>query len=200
MRGNLAKSRVAFCLLRSLCPALPVLARPSRRRETWPLYELPPSSERREVYMPPSLRPEHVLATILSSTEEGLLSFSLDGTIQSWSGRAEQLYGYAAAEITRRSVTMLLPIYQVPACQEFLRAVKEDTFPCCENTERLRKDGSRIRVELKRAAVRDETGSVMGILETASAEDLHAQSRAAEGHLPSCWNRCPRYSGPRTKT
>ena len=40
--------------------------------------------------MPPSLRPEHVLATILSSTEDALLSFSLDGTIQSWSRGAEQ--------------------------------------------------------------------------------------------------------------
>jgi diguanylate cyclase (GGDEF)-like protein/PAS domain S-box-containing protein len=141
--------------------------------------------------MPPSLRPEHVLATILSSTEYGLLSFSLDGTIQSWSGGAEQLYGYAAAEITGRPVTMLLPIYQIPACEEFLRAAKNGVFACRENTERLRKDGSRIRVALKRAAVRDETGSVMGILETASAEGLHAQSRAAEGHLPSLLEQMP---------
>jgi diguanylate cyclase (GGDEF)-like protein/PAS domain S-box-containing protein len=141
--------------------------------------------------MPSSLRPEHVLATILSSTDYGLLSFSLDGTIQSWSGGAEQLYGYAAAEITGRPVTMLLPTYQVPACREFLQAAKNGVFACCENTERLRKDGSRIRVALKRAAVRDETGSVMGILETASAEGLHAQSRAAEGQLPSLLEQMP---------
>jgi diguanylate cyclase (GGDEF)-like protein/PAS domain S-box-containing protein len=141
--------------------------------------------------MPPSLRPEHVLATILSSTEYGLLSFSLDGTIQSWSGGAEQLYGYAAAEITGRPVTALLPIHEVPACEEFLRAAKNGVFASCENTERLRKDGSRIRVALKRAAVRDATGSVMGILETASAEGLHAQSRAAEGELPSLLEQMP---------
>ena len=65
--------------------------------------------------MPPSLRPEHVLATILSSTEDALLPFSLDGTIQSWSRGAEQLYGYPAAEITGRPVTVLLPIYEIPA-------------------------------------------------------------------------------------
>src|SRR5260370_1060006 len=141
--------------------------------------------------MPPGLRPEHVLATILSSTEYGLLSFSLDGTIQSWSGGAEQLYGYAAAEITGRPVTMLLLIYQVPACEEFLRAAKNGTFACRESTERLRKDGSRIRVALKRAAVRDETGSVMGILETASAEGWHAKSRAAEGRLPPLLEQMP---------
>jgi len=141
--------------------------------------------------MPPSLRPEHVLATILSSTEDALLSFSLNGTIRSWSRGAEQLYGCAAAEITGRPLTTLLPIYEVPACEKLLRAAKDGSFACCENTERLRKDGSRIRVALKRAAVRDEAGSVMGILETASAEGWHAQSRAAEGHLPSLLEQMP---------
>jgi diguanylate cyclase (GGDEF)-like protein/PAS domain S-box-containing protein len=141
--------------------------------------------------MPPSLRPEHVLATILSSAEDALLSFSLDGTIQSWSRGAERVYGYAAAEITGRPVTMLLPIYEIRACEELLRAAKDGNVACCESTERLRKDRTRIRVALKRAAVRDETGSVMGILETASAEDLHAQSRAAEGHLPSLLEQMP---------
>jgi len=133
--------------------------------------------------MPPSLRPEYMLAAILSSTEDGLLSFSLDGTIQSWSGGAEQLYGYAAAEITGRPVTMLLPIYQVPACEQFLRAAKKGVFACCENTERLRKDGSRIRVALKRAAVRDDSGSVTGIVETARAEGLLVLNPAVDGQL-----------------
>jgi diguanylate cyclase (GGDEF)-like protein/PAS domain S-box-containing protein len=133
--------------------------------------------------MPPSPRSEHVLATILSSTEDALLSFSLDGTIQSWSRGAEQLYGYAAAEITGRPVTMLLPIYEIPSYEQLLRATQDGTFACCENAERLRKDGSRIRVMLKRAAVRDENGSVMGILETASAEVLQVQSPTADKQL-----------------
>jgi diguanylate cyclase (GGDEF)-like protein/PAS domain S-box-containing protein len=141
--------------------------------------------------MPPSLRPEHLLATILSSTEDGLLSFSLDGTIQSWSSGAERLYGYAGGEITGRRVNVLVPIYDIPACEEFLRAAKHGIFACSENTERLRKDGSRIRVALKRAAVRDETGSVMGIVETAIAEGLHAQSRAEDKQLPSLLEQMP---------
>jgi diguanylate cyclase (GGDEF)-like protein/PAS domain S-box-containing protein len=141
--------------------------------------------------MPPSLRPEHVLAAILSSTEDTLLSFSLDGTIQSWSRGAEQLYGYAAAEITGRPVTMLLPIYEIPACEQLLRAAQDGTFACCENAERLRKDGSRIRVLLKRAAVRDETGAVTGIMETASAEGLPVQSPAAGGQLRALLEQMP---------
>ncbi len=133
--------------------------------------------------MPPSLRPEHVLATILSSNEDGLLSFSLNGIVQSWSRGAEQLYGYAAAEITGQPLTTLLPIYEIPACEQFLRAAKDGTFACCENTERVRKDGSRVRVALKRVAVRDETGAVTGIVETASAEGWLGLSPAPDGPL-----------------
>jgi diguanylate cyclase (GGDEF)-like protein/PAS domain S-box-containing protein len=117
--------------------------------------------------MPPSPRPEHVLAAILSSTEDGLLSFSLDGTIQSCSAGAEKLYGYSAAEIIGQPVTVLLSIYDLSAYEDFLSSAKNETFRCCEEAERLRKDGSRIRVALKRTAIRDETGAVVGIVETA---------------------------------
>lgn len=133
--------------------------------------------------MAPTLRPEYVLAAILSSTEDALLSFSLDGTIQTWSRGAEQLYGYAAAEIRGQPVTMLLPIYEIPACEEFLRAAKDGTFACCESSERLRKDGSRIRVALKRLAVRDESGAVTGIVETARPEGVHGPNLEVAGHL-----------------
>lgn len=133
--------------------------------------------------MAPSLRPEHVLATILSSTEDGLLSFSLDGTIQSWSRGAEQLYGYTAAEIIGRPLTTLLPIYEIPACEELLRAANDGNFACCESTERLRKDGIRIRVALKRAAVRDDTGAVTGIVEVARAEGFDAQNPAVDAQF-----------------
>ena len=133
--------------------------------------------------MPPSLAPEYVLAAIMSSTEGGLLSFSLDGTIQSWSRAAEQLYGYAAAEITGQPVSILLPICEMPAYEQLLRGAKDGTFAGCESAERLRKDGSRIRVALKRAAVRDETGVVTGIVETARAEGSQAQGPPADEHL-----------------
>src|SRR5260370_33386848 len=88
--------------------------------------------------MPRSLRPEHVLATILSSTEDGLLSFSLDGAIQLWSAGAERLYGYAEAEITGRPVSMLLPIYERPAAEQFCRAAKAGTSASSENAGRTR--------------------------------------------------------------
>ena len=141
--------------------------------------------------MPPSLRPEHLLATILSSTEDGLLSFSLDGIIQSWSRGAERLYGYSEAEITGQAVKVLLPICEIPACEEFLRAAKDGIGDCCENADRLRKDGARVRVALKRAAVRDESGAVTGIVETASAKGWHTDGAAPDSQLQALVEQMP---------
>ena len=141
--------------------------------------------------MPPSLRPEHLLATILSSTEDGLLSFSLDGIIQSWSRGAERLYGYSEAEITGQAVKVLLPICEIPACEEFLRAAKDGIGDCCENAERVQKDGARIRVALKRAAVRDESGAVTGIVETASEKGWHAESTGPNSQLQALVEQMP---------
>ncbi|MCU1240907.1 MAG: hypothetical protein JWO71_1633 [Candidatus Acidoferrum typicum] len=141
--------------------------------------------------MPPSLRPEHLLATILSSTEDGLLSFSLDGIIQSWSRGAERLYGYSEAEITGQAIKVLLPVRQVPACEEFLRAAKDGIDDSCENAERLRKDGAKIRVALKRAAVRDESGAITGIVETASARGWDAEGAAANSQLQALVEQMP---------
>ena len=141
--------------------------------------------------MLPSLRPEHLLATILSSTQDGLLAFSLDGVIQSWSRGSEQLYGYTEAEVTGQPVTMLLPICEIPAWEKFLRAAKTGNFDCSENSVRLRKDGSQISVALRRTAVRDESGAVTGIVETASAKDWHAEGPTADGQIRTLIEQMP---------
>jgi len=141
--------------------------------------------------MPPSLRPEHILATVLSSHEDGLFSYSLDGSIQSWSRGAERLFGYTAAEITGQPLTVLVPIYEVPACEEFLRGAKSGDFACCSETERMRKDGSRVRVTLKRAAVRDEKGEIAGIVETVRSDGFYSASPAAKGSLQSLMEQMP---------
>ena len=141
--------------------------------------------------MPASLRPEDILCTILSSSQEAILSYSLDGAIQSWSSGAEHLFGYSATEIAGQPITVLFPIYEVPAGEQLLRAAKTGQFACCENTERLRKDGSCIRVALRRVAVRDSSGEITGIVETASADGLHAHSAASDVQLRDLMKQMP---------
>jgi len=130
--------------------------------------------------MPPSLRPEQLLASILSSTEDGLVSFALDGTIQTWSQGAARLYGYSAGEMIGEPLTRMLPLYEVPPFEEFLHKAHEGSFACCELAERLRKDGARIRVTVRRREVRDKSGKIAGVLEIARTKGWHAEGSAAD--------------------
>jgi PAS domain S-box-containing protein len=118
--------------------------------------------------MPPSLRPEHLLAAILSSAQNGLLSFGLDGTIHVWSKGAERLYGYTEAEIIGRSLAQLTPGYEVPHYQKFLTSLKEGNPAPHGFSDRSHKSGATIRVSLTHAAVRDEHGGIIAVVESGS--------------------------------
>ena len=49
------------------------------------------------------------LAAIVETSQDAILSLTIDGTVLSWNGAAERLFGYSAAEIVGRSIDLLLP-------------------------------------------------------------------------------------------
>src|SRR5262249_24336006 len=49
------------------------------------------------------------LAAIVESSEDAIVSKTLDGVITSWNGGAQQLYGYRAGEVVGRPITVLCP-------------------------------------------------------------------------------------------
>jgi two-component system cell cycle sensor histidine kinase/response regulator CckA len=102
------------------------------------------------------------LAAIVESAEQAIVSVTLEGSIVSWNPAAERLYGYSAAEILGRSLTVLAPLEGAAAAQTLLAGLKRgESFEHYE-TERLRKDGSRIWVTLTVSPLRDADGSLVG--------------------------------------
>jgi diguanylate cyclase (GGDEF)-like protein/PAS domain S-box-containing protein len=117
--------------------------------------------------MPHPPRPEHLLAALLESAEDAILSFALDGTVQSWSQGAERLYGYNAEEIIGQPMARLLPLYEVPGLEALLVSPDFTKIVPRVIAERLEKNGTRLCVEVKRTTLLDETGTTAGIVETA---------------------------------
>jgi diguanylate cyclase (GGDEF)-like protein/PAS domain S-box-containing protein len=116
--------------------------------------------------MLPSSQLEQVLAAILEATEDAVLGLGLDGKIEMWSQGAERLYGYAAAEVMGQSVAHLLPLYEVPAIEALLAGAQEGTIKSYEVVDRLRKNGAKVSVEVRRTALRGQGGKVTGIFES----------------------------------
>ena len=129
-----------------------------------------------------SLRAEHLLAAILSSTEDGLLSFALDGSIRTWSRGAERLYGYTETEMTGQPLARLLPTQEAPRYEGLAYAAIKGEFPQCETSERLRKEGSVVRVAVSRVPIRNEQGDIAGILE--SGREVSRESSEDLGEVP----------------
>ena len=133
--------------------------------------------------MPSQLRIEHLLAAILSSTEDAVLSFALDGTVQTWSPGALRLYGYGDSEIIGQPLARLLPAGSASAFEGILRAAISGNFPHHETSPRLHKDGSQILVRLTHTPVRDDHGHIIAIVENGAALASNSIESASEEHL-----------------
>jgi len=133
--------------------------------------------------MPHCLVREHLLTALLESPEDGILSVSLDGTIDTWSRGAERIYGYTAHEITGQPFSRLVPLHEWPGLKSIFSDAGGNGAKYLETSERLHKQGSRVFLRIKRAPIRDEQGELRGILESARALNSRGADPLAEGPL-----------------
>jgi PAS domain S-box-containing protein len=103
-----------------------------------------------------------MLAAIVESSDDAIISKDLNGTIMSWNRGAERVFGYTAEEAVGRPITMLLPPdrFQEEATilGTLVRGERIDHF----ETERMTKDGRRIDISLSVSPVKDRSGRVIG--------------------------------------
>src|SRR5689334_6406044 len=103
-----------------------------------------------------------LLAAIIDSSDDAIVSKDLHGIVRSWNRSAERIFGYTAAEIIGKSITVLFPpdrLDEEPRILERLqRGERVDHF----ETLRLRKDGEYVAVSITISPIHDHTGRVIG--------------------------------------
>ena len=103
-----------------------------------------------------------MLAAIVESSDDAIISKDLNGIILSWNRGAERVFGYTAEETVGRSITMLLPPDRLEEEATILgtlvRGERIDHF----ETERITKDGRRIDISLSVSPIKDQHGRVIG--------------------------------------
>jgi PAS domain S-box-containing protein len=104
----------------------------------------------------------NLLASIVESSEDAIVSKDLNGVINSWNNAAERLFGYTAAEAIGRPVTMLIPPERVDEEPAILQRIMKGQFVDHFETVRQRKDGSLIDISLSISPLRNEEGIVTG--------------------------------------
>jgi PAS domain S-box-containing protein len=104
-----------------------------------------------------------LLASIVESSEDAILSKTLDGVVTSWNAAAERMYGYAAEEAVGRHISFIFPPER---WRQDLERINE-TLGRGERvvnfeTVRVRKDGTRVDVSLSISPLKDEWGRAVG--------------------------------------
>lgn len=118
------------------------------------------------------------LAAIVTSSEDAILSFTVDGIVTSWNRGAETLYGYGAAEIIGRPVTVLVPSDHTGEVERNIEQLRSGGRIGSYQTEKINKSGMRILVSLSISAIRNEEGELVGA--SAIARDITQQKRTEE--------------------
>ncbi len=101
-------------------------------------------------------------ASIINSTDDAILSKTLEGVITSWNRGAEVLFGYSRAEVIGRHISLLTPSNRQNEEQEIIDKIKEGNFIEHYETERVRKDGRVIYVSLTVSPLRDSNEKIVG--------------------------------------
>jgi len=102
------------------------------------------------------------LASIVESCQDAIVGKTLDGIVVSWNSGAEALYGYSAAEMVGREVSLLVPSDRMNDRTEVYERVKRGERVERFETVRVRKNGTPVEVSLTISPLKDANGKVVG--------------------------------------
>ncbi|MBV9348537.1 MAG: PAS domain S-box protein [Pseudolabrys sp.] len=103
-----------------------------------------------------------LLAAIVNSSDDAIVSKNLTSTIMSWNAGAERIFGYTADEMIGESILKIIPTDRHSEEVYILNLVKRGERINHYNTIRRCKDGRLINVSITVSPVRAEDGTIVG--------------------------------------
>jgi PAS domain S-box-containing protein len=131
-----------------------------------------------------------LLAAVVESSHDAIVSKNLDGIITSWNTGAERLFGYAAEEAVGQNITLIIPPDRRDEERAIVEQLTRDERVDHFETVRMRKDGSLLDVALTISPMKDAAGRIVGasklardITERKRAEEALRQAQADLAHM-----------------
>ena len=110
---------------------------------------------------------ERLFSAAVESSNDAIITMSLDGTVTGWNSAAERLYGYPASEAVGRNIDLIVPADRRSEVEDTLRRIGWGEKIEHNETVRRRKDGSLVEVSLSISPIRSPSGATIGISEVA---------------------------------
>jgi PAS domain S-box-containing protein len=118
------------------------------------------------------------LAAIIESSDDAIVSKTLDSVITSWNKAAEKMFGYTAEEAVGRQVYLIIPPERQGEETEILARIRRGEKIDHYETVRQRKDGAMLHVSLTVSPIKDSEGNIVGASKI--ARDITERRKAIE--------------------
>ncbi|GEM_PF-356683 len=103
------------------------------------------------------------LAAMVDSSEDAIISKSLEGSITAWNSGAEKLFGYTSSEAIGKPMQMLLPPGRENEESDILARIRRGEQMEHFETIRVRKDGKHFDVSVTISPIKDSRGTIVGV-------------------------------------
>jgi PAS domain S-box-containing protein len=123
-------------------------------------------------------RTTSLLAAIVDSSDDAIVSKNLDGVVMSWNSGAERMFGYKAHEAVGRHISFIIPSDRPDEMTDILRRIRNGEALNHFETVRMRKDGARLHISATISPIKDAAGRVIGASKV--ARDITERKRAEE--------------------
>ena len=117
------------------------------------------------------------LAAIVRSSDDAIISKTLEGIVTSWNPAAERIFGYGEAEMIGQSITCIIPEERTAEEEQILERIRRGETVEHLETVRVTKDGRKIDISLTSSPIRDAQGRIIGASKI--ARDITERTRAA---------------------
>ena len=118
------------------------------------------------------------LAAIVNSSDDAIVSKTLDGVIVSWNPAAERMFGWSSGEAVGKSITLIIPHDRLDEEATVLQRLRRGQSIDHYETIRVRKDGVLIPISLTVSPIRDLSGTIIGASKI--ARDISDRRRAEQ--------------------
>ena len=118
-----------------------------------------------------------LLAAIVDSSDDAVVSKNVDGIITSWNRSAKRLFGYSAEEAIGQHIKIIVPADRQEEEAGILERLRRGERVEHFETVRVGKDGTMLDISLTISPLRDAAGAVIGASKV--ARDITERKRAA---------------------
>jgi PAS domain S-box-containing protein len=118
------------------------------------------------------------LAAIVESSDDAIISKTLNGTITAWNRGAEKVFGYSSSEAVGKPMLMLMPPEHVNEESDILARIRHGESVEHFETVRVCKDGKKIDISATISPIKDSSGAIVGASKI--ARDITARKQAEE--------------------